>query len=115
MNALLRREIFAPAAVLLLGLLTILGAWGFQVIGGYFPCKLCLEQRVPYYVGLPVALVNPIFGPDGPERVAVLQRSSLVEVRGADERLDLPAPIRWFAEKRLASDVAQDRQVELLA
>lgn len=31
-------------------------AWGFQLIGGYSPCKLCLEQRVPYYVGLPLGL-----------------------------------------------------------
>ena len=56
MTLLFRREWFAPALVLLLGLATILGAWGFQLIGGYVPCALCLEQRVPYYVGLPVAL-----------------------------------------------------------
>ncbi|WP_417771647.1 disulfide bond formation protein B [Stappia sp.] len=50
----------AMAALLLVlagGLAAILGAWGFQLIGGYAPCKLCLEQRVPYYIGLPVALV----------------------------------------------------------
>ncbi|MBA5778471.1 disulfide bond formation protein B [Stappia sp. F7233] len=41
--------------LLLLGLATISAAWGFQLIGGYVPCKLCLEQRVPYYVGLPLA------------------------------------------------------------
>jgi len=40
-----------------LGLAAILGAWGFQIFGGYAPCKLCLEQRLPYYVGLPVLLV----------------------------------------------------------
>lgn len=32
-------------------------ALGFQYIGGYIPCKLCLEQRVPYYVGIPVVLL----------------------------------------------------------
>ena len=36
------------------GLAAIATAWGFQVFGGYLPCKLCLEQRVPYYVGLPL-------------------------------------------------------------
>jgi disulfide bond formation protein DsbB len=39
------------------GLVTILAAWGFELIGGYIPCELCLQQRVPYYVALPVALV----------------------------------------------------------
>jgi disulfide bond formation protein DsbB len=39
------------------GLATILSAWGFQLIGGYIPCELCLQQRVPYYVALPLVLV----------------------------------------------------------
>ncbi|MBN9114684.1 MAG: disulfide bond formation protein B [Pandoraea sp.] len=48
-----------PLAVLSFGfgLAAILGAWGFQIFGGYSPCKLCLEQRIPYYLGLPVLLV----------------------------------------------------------
>jgi disulfide bond formation protein DsbB len=32
-------------------------ALGFQHIGGYIPCKLCLEQRIPYYVGVPVMVL----------------------------------------------------------
>lgn len=40
-----------------LGLGAIVGAWGFQVIGGYVPCKLCLQERVFYYVGLPPLLL----------------------------------------------------------
>ncbi|MEM8852669.1 MAG: disulfide bond formation protein B [Pseudomonadota bacterium] len=32
-------------------------AWGFQLIGNFTPCPLCLEQRVPYYVGIPLGLV----------------------------------------------------------
>lgn len=43
--------------VLLAALATILGAWGFQLIGGYIPCQLCYGQRIPYYVGIPVALL----------------------------------------------------------
>ncbi|MEP4031446.1 disulfide bond formation protein B [Roseibium polysiphoniae] len=45
-------------ALLLLaaGLAVICTAWGFQLIGGYVPCKLCLEQRVPYYAGLPLTV-----------------------------------------------------------
>ena len=50
-----------PAVATLLafvgGLAAILTAWGFQILGGYAPCKLCLEQRVPYYIGLPLALL----------------------------------------------------------
>ena len=29
-------------------------ALGFEHIGHYIPCKLCLEQRMPYYVGIPL-------------------------------------------------------------
>ena len=37
-----------------LGLATILGALAFQFIGGLYPCELCLTQRLPYYIGLPL-------------------------------------------------------------
>lgn len=43
---------------LLLALAAIAGAWGFQLIGGYIPCALCLEQRVPYYWGLPIGTIG---------------------------------------------------------
>jgi disulfide bond formation protein DsbB len=33
------------------------GALAFQHIGGYLPCKLCYEQRIPYYVGAPLMLL----------------------------------------------------------
>jgi disulfide bond formation protein DsbB len=32
-------------------------ALGFEHIGGYIPCKLCLEERIPYYAGVPVMLL----------------------------------------------------------
>ncbi|MDC9826464.1 disulfide bond formation protein B [Devosia sp. ZB163] len=44
-----------------LGLATIAGAWGSQLIGGLVPCELCLEQRLPYYLGLPVLALILIF------------------------------------------------------
>ena len=37
-----------------LGLATIAGAWGSELVGGLVPCELCLEQRLAYYWGLPV-------------------------------------------------------------
>ncbi|MDZ5699899.1 disulfide bond formation protein B [Chelativorans sp. M5D2P16] len=36
---------------------TVGTALGFEHIGGFIPCQLCLEQRVPYYIGVPVMLV----------------------------------------------------------
>lgn len=36
---------------------TVGTALGFQHIGGYIPCKLCLEQRIPYYIAIPVMLL----------------------------------------------------------
>ena len=36
---------------------TVGTALGFQHIGGYIPCKLCYEQRMPYYVGVPLMAV----------------------------------------------------------
>ncbi len=45
----------AALAVLVLSLATICGAWGFQLIGGYLPCPLCLQQRMAYYAVIPLA------------------------------------------------------------
>lgn len=45
------------AAFMAVAMTIVVGtALGFEHIGGYIPCKLCLEQRVPYYAGIPVAL-----------------------------------------------------------
>ena len=51
----------AAFLVLAIGLATIAAAWAFELIGGYVPCPLCLQERIPYYVGLPLALVALIF------------------------------------------------------
>jgi disulfide bond formation protein DsbB len=45
----------ATAIFLALAMAATVGtALGFEHIGHYIPCKLCLGQRVPYYVGVPV-------------------------------------------------------------
>ncbi|WP_428644610.1 disulfide bond formation protein B [Roseibium sp.] len=54
------------------GLAVIAGAWGFQLIGGYVPCKLCLEQRIPYYAGLPLTALALILMGTGRKGLAVL-------------------------------------------
>jgi disulfide bond formation protein DsbB len=50
-----RRPLLLALAILTLAAAAILGALAFQHIGGYQPCALCLMQRTPYYVGIPLA------------------------------------------------------------
>ena len=51
------------ALFLALAMAAVVGtALGFEHIGGYIPCKLCLEQREPYYAGVPVALLAAVAG-----------------------------------------------------
>lgn len=42
----------------MIGFFTIVGAWGFELIGGFIPCELCYAQRIPYYIGLPVLMLT---------------------------------------------------------
>jgi disulfide bond formation protein DsbB len=48
---------FSLTAIVLIGLVAIASAWGFQIFGGYAPCPLCLQQRWPYYAAIPLALI----------------------------------------------------------
>ena len=52
-----RAEPVASAAVVIaaVGVATLLGAYVFQYGLGLQPCPLCLEQRVAYYVSIPLA------------------------------------------------------------
>jgi disulfide bond formation protein DsbB len=62
-TAALARANPAAAAALAIaagGAATILGAWFFQYGIGLKPCPLCLEQRTPYYVAIPLALIVAI-------------------------------------------------------
>ena len=48
-----------PTALLLLAgsIAVIATVLGFQHIGGYIPCKLCLAQREPWYAAMPVLVI----------------------------------------------------------
>ncbi len=46
----------AALVVAAVGALTIAGAWFFELVIGLKPCPMCLEQRWPYYLGVPLAL-----------------------------------------------------------
>ena len=53
----------ASAVLLTIGMAaTVGGALGFEHIGGYIPCALCLMQRDPYYYGIPVAAAAALSG-----------------------------------------------------
>lgn len=47
----------AAGLAFILGLIAIVGALASQIFGGLVPCELCLEQRLPYYYGLPLLLL----------------------------------------------------------
>jgi disulfide bond formation protein DsbB len=47
----------AGALVLFAAALVILTALGFEYIGGYAPCPLCLQQRYAYYLALPLLVL----------------------------------------------------------
>jgi disulfide bond formation protein DsbB len=49
--------VVAAAAVFALSAATILGAWFFQLVLKLPPCPLCLEQRIPYYIVIPLSLL----------------------------------------------------------
>ena len=54
------------ALILLASAATIGGALVFQHGFGYQPCKLCLWQRDPYYIAMPVALATAFAPPRSP-------------------------------------------------
>lgn len=70
-SALLRFRVLVILAFVL-GLGAIVGAWGFQILGGYVPCKLCLQERVFYYVGLPPLLLAALLVPGSPRLARLL-------------------------------------------
>ena len=48
----------AALLIALSALATIAGAWFIEIVLGVKPCPLCLEQRIPYYAGIPVAFIT---------------------------------------------------------
>ncbi len=75
------------ALVLLVGMAVTVGtALGFQHIGGYIPCKLCLGQRTPYYVGVPLmalALISSMLKLPGIVTRGLLLAGGLLMAYGA--------------------------------
>jgi disulfide bond formation protein DsbB len=52
--------VFAALALFVVSFGTLLGAWYFQYVVGLAPCPLCLDQRIPYYIVIPLSLLLAI-------------------------------------------------------
>lgn len=60
------------AIVLIAAMAVILTALGFEHIGGYIPCPLCLQQRYAYYAGIPLTGLALVFLGSGRPQAAAL-------------------------------------------
>jgi disulfide bond formation protein DsbB len=50
-------EATAAMVISVIGVATVAGFLFFQYVLGYPPCPLCLEQRIAYYVSIPLAVM----------------------------------------------------------
>jgi disulfide bond formation protein DsbB len=66
-----RPAVLAAAAIAVVGAATMLGAYFFQYVMGLPPCPLCLEQRIAYYVSIPLAIIIAIGGAAKAPRLAL--------------------------------------------
>ena len=57
------------ASVAIIGAATVAAVWLLQA-RGYNPCELCLEERVPFYAGVPVAAALAVLAPRLPRSAA---------------------------------------------
>jgi disulfide bond formation protein DsbB len=65
----------ASAIVFVIAAATILAALGFEHIGGYAPCPLCLDERLAYYFGVPASALAFLLARNhatGPARILLL-------------------------------------------
>ena len=71
----------AAAAVALGAAAVLAGAWFFQLVVGLAPCPLCLQQRIPYYVAVPLAALVAVAAARGaPRRLVILALALLAGV-----------------------------------
>lgn len=63
----------AALAIFLIAAATLAGAWYFQLVVGLPPCPLCLEERIPYHVIIPLSLLLAIAAAvRAPEKLVVV-------------------------------------------
>ncbi|WP_174802123.1 disulfide bond formation protein B [Martelella limonii] len=59
---------------------TVGTALGFQHFGGYIPCHLCLLERNPYYIGVPLGIIGLLTSAFGLPRI--IARLALIAIAG---------------------------------
>lgn len=52
-----KTPVLAAGTIIIAGALTIAGFFFFQYVLGYPPCPLCLDQRMAFYVSVPLAIL----------------------------------------------------------
>jgi disulfide bond formation protein DsbB len=72
----------AALAILLASAATIAGALAFEHGWGLVPCKLCLQQRYPYYVAMPLAALAALL-PAAWARIGLLGLAAIFLVGAA--------------------------------
>ncbi|SEN72270.1 Disulfide bond formation protein DsbB [Sphingomonas gellani] len=80
---------------LLLPAALLAGAWGFQLIGGLYPCEMCHWQRWPHYAAVAVALLA-FFAPPRPARALVLLAALLIAASGVIGALHAGVEYHWW-------------------
>jgi disulfide bond formation protein DsbB len=50
----------AALAIFVLASATVVGAWYFEFVLKFPPCPLCLEERLPYHIVIPLSLLMAI-------------------------------------------------------
>jgi disulfide bond formation protein DsbB len=85
----------ARLIALLLPTALLAGAWGFQLIGGLYPCEMCHWQRWPHYAAL-VPAVLAFFVPLRPARVLVALAALLIAASGVIGVLHAGVEYHWW-------------------
>jgi disulfide bond formation protein DsbB len=85
----------AAVAIFVIAAATIAGAWTFQALG-FVPCELCLKERIPYYLGIALALPTIVLAARGPHRLLTAAFLGLVLVFAASAALGTyHAGVEW--------------------
>lgn len=72
----------ARLLALLVPLALLAGAWGFQLIGGLYPCEMCHWQRWPHYGAVALAALAFVTGGARVKATLVAGAAALVVVSG---------------------------------